>query len=148
MKLPLVVPLALCLAAAAARAETRPQPMRAALDKFVTEALYCTAYFGFAQAAVRRRPDATAATAQTLIKRLGQLADQSLDIAVTTGRRAELSAPALDARRAAVFDDVRKITKNSFANLPVLVAKYDTSCKALVVKPEVRVQELFRREFD
>lgn len=139
--------LAITLAASTVDADTRPKPMQAALDKFVTEALYCTAYFGFAQEAVRRRPNAKEATAQTLITRLGQLADQSLDLAITTGRRTELSAEKFSARQTAVFDDVRKITKNSMANLPVLVAKYDTACKALVIKPEDRVQELFRNEF-
>ncbi|MGI9476372.1 MAG: hypothetical protein ACR2PI_06695 [Hyphomicrobiaceae bacterium] len=148
MKLIIVLSLAFWFAATPGLAETRPKPMQAALDKIVTEALYCTAYFGFAQEAVRRRPDASAATAKTLIKRLGELADQALNIAVTSGRRAELSAQAFNARQSSVFDDVRKITKNSMANLPVLVGRYDTSCKQLVLKPEVRVQELFRREFD
>lgn len=131
-----------------ALAETRPKPMQVALDKLTTEALYCTAYFGFAQEAVRRRPAAKAANTQKLVTRLGQLADQSLNLAITTGRRAELTPEQVDARQAAVFGDVRKITKNSIANLPVLVAQYDTTCKALIVKPEARLQALFRKEFD
>ena len=139
--------LAVMIATAAAAKETTPKPMDAALAKFVTEALYCTAYFGFAQEAVRRRPDAGAPRTQTLYNRLGDLADQSLNLAVTTGRRIKLTQDGLAEQQKAVFNDVKKITQNSMTNLPVLVAKYDKPCKALTASPADRVKELFGNEF-
>lgn len=139
--------LAIMITTSATAKEPTPKPMQAALGKFVTEALYCAAYFGFAQEAVRRQAEADASRAQKLVERLGQLANRALNLAVTTGRRIELTQNGLAAQQTAVFDDVKKMTQNSMANLPVLIAKYDKPCKALTKTPEIRVQELFRSEF-
>ncbi len=147
MKFPIAFCLAITLSASVIAKEPTPKPMQAALSNFVTEALYCTAYFGFAQEAVRRRSKVDAPRAQKLVERLGQMANRALNLAVTTGRRVELTQDGLAAQQTAVFDDVKKMTKNSMANLPVLIEKYDKPCKALTKTPEVRVQELFRNEF-
>ena len=139
--------LAIVMAAGAAAKDPTPKPMNVALGNFVTEALYCNAYFGFAEAAVRRQAGAEAARAQKLAGRLGQLAERALNLAITTGRRIERTPDQLAAQHNTVIADVKKMTNNSVGQLPMLIGKFDKSCKALIKKPEDRVQELFRNEF-
>lgn len=149
--LSLVAASTLAVASAAAQTDTpsdRPAPMKAALSAFVSEALYCTAYFGFAQEVVNRQAGGNAPRAQKLAERLGQLSGAALNLAITTGHRLELTPDQLAAQQSSVFADVKKTTNNSAGALPQMIARYDKPCKALIKEPEVRVQALFRKAFE
>lgn len=149
--LSLVAASTLAAASATAQSDTpseRPAPMKAALSAFVSEALYCNAYFGFAQEVVRRQAAGNASRAQKLADRLGQLSGAALNLAITTGHRLELTPDQLAAQQATVFANVKKTTGNSAGALPQMIARYDKPCKALIKAPEVRVQELFRKAFE
>ena len=140
--------VALAIATGAAAQETRPKPMQAGLALFVTEALTCNAYFGFAEAVVRRQAGNTPGRAQKLADRLAQLAARALDLAITSGQRIEQSPGEISAEHNAIIAELKQRTANPAAALPKLIGQYDAPCKALIQKPEDRVEALVKKQYE
>ena len=140
--------LVLAIAGGTMAKDLRPKPMHAGLAAFITEALTCNAYFGFAEAVVRRQAGGDKGRAQKLAGRLAQLAGRALDLAITSGQRIELSPDEITAQHGAIIADLKQQTNNAAGALPKLIGQYDAACKALIRKPEDRVEALVKKQYE